>query len=126
MPCHQFSCSKVIFIEYPAPIPKKLRDFIKNAEDGIIIFSLGYTGFTPEDVPSNIIDAFVDAFAQFKQKVIMRFDEKLIEHVPDNVLVANWIPQQELLGKQKKNYSHCSIFHVLIVNTLEKFQLYTP
>ena len=102
------------FAEFPEPLPKRISDFIKDAEEGLIIFSLGYTGFTPEDVPRHIIQAFVDAFAQLKHKVIMRFDEKLIEHVPDNVLVANWLPQQELLGKQHFVHKMLPHSHLMI------------
>ena len=43
--------------------------------------------------------AFISAFARLEQKVVMRFDPKFLPFVPDNVMVANWVPQQEILGK---------------------------
>ena len=64
------------------------------------MFSLGYTGFNAKDVPHQIVTAFVNAFAKLKQKVIMRFDANYLPYVPENVMVRDWIPQQDLLGKR--------------------------
>ncbi len=65
----------------------------------MVLFSLGYTGFSAKDVPVPIVLSFIDAFAKLKQKVIMRFDRKYLPYVPENVMVRDWIPQQDLLGK---------------------------
>ena len=69
----------------------EVAEFVKDANQGIILFSLGYTGpavrprytrllalvfnilgFSPEDVPKDVVDAFVTAFSRVEQKVIMR------------------------------------------------------
>ena len=67
----------------------EVAEFVKDARRGIILFSLGYTGqsvsqsvlksryhdilgFSPEDVPKNVVNAFVTAFGKLEQKVIMR------------------------------------------------------
>ena len=63
------------------------------------MFSLGCTGFSAKDFPAEVTSSFVSAFAKLKQKVIMRFDPTLIPDVPDNVIVSNWVPQQEILGE---------------------------
>ena len=67
----------------------------------MILFSLGYTGFSAKDMPKQVVGALVDAFASLDQKVIMRFDQSVMPYVPNNVLVSNWIPQQDLLGMYK-------------------------
>jgi glucuronosyltransferase len=45
-----------------------------------------------------VTQAFISAFARLEQKVIMRFDPKFLTNVPDNVMVVNWVPQQDILG----------------------------
>ena len=77
---------------------KEYEDFINSAEAGVILFSLGCTGFSAKDFPAEVTSSFISAFAKLKQKVIMRFDPALIQNVPDNVIVSNWVPQQEILG----------------------------
>jgi hypothetical protein len=44
---------------------------------------------------------FSDIVTRLKQKVIMRFDPNLVDKVPDNVMVSNWVPQQDILGKPR-------------------------
>ena len=51
----------------------EVAEFVSDADEGIILFSLGYTGFSPADVPKHVIDSFLTSFAGLKQKVIMRF-----------------------------------------------------
>jgi len=94
--------------DFPNSLPSNIANFIKDADDGIVLFSLGYTGFTPQDVPQSLIKAFTDAFSKIKQKVIMRFKKNLVSNVPDNVLVVDWIPQHDLLGES--NFTFLSVF----------------
>ena len=111
-------------LDFPNSLPSNIANFIKDADDGIVLFSLGYTGFTPQDVPQSLIKAFTDAFSKIKQKVIMRqvrlkssnhlrfmyyrFKKNLVSNVPDNVLVVDWIPQHDLLGES--NFTFLSVF----------------
>ena len=66
------------------------EDFISGAEYGVVLFSLGYTGFSAKDVPSDVVKALMDAFAAMEQRVIMRFDSSILPHIPSNVMVADW------------------------------------
>lgn len=72
--------------------------FIEEANNGVILFSLGFTGFDSKDVPTEVVSSFLSAFGKVEQRVIMRFDPKYLPEVPDNVMAAEWIPQQEILG----------------------------
>ena len=73
-------------------------DFINEAEHGVILFSLGYTGFSAKDIPKQVVKSLIDTFAKLQQRVIMRFDVNVLPYIPDNVLVSNWVPQNDILG----------------------------
>ena len=75
------------------PLEGKFRDFVEGAEKGVVLFSLGYTGFKPKDVPKFLVSAFLEAFSKLEQRVIMRFDPSLVENIPDNILIVPWFPQ---------------------------------
>jgi hypothetical protein len=45
-----------------------------------------------------VTQALISAFARLEQKVIMRFDSKFVKNVPENVMIVNWVPQQDVLG----------------------------
>ena len=75
------------------------KDFIEDAEHGVILFSLGYTGFSASDIPKNVILALLESFASIDQRVIMRFDKDVLPYIPNNVMVSNWVPQVAILGK---------------------------
>lgn len=67
-----------------------------EAEHGVILFSLGST-LKSSTLEQNLIKAFRDAFAEIPQQVIWKFEEQ-IENLPENVMVAKWIPQRDILG----------------------------
>ena len=75
------------------------KSFIEEANNGVILFSLGFTGFDSKDIPTAVVTAFLSAFSQLQQRVIMRFDPKYLPYKPKNVMAEEWIPQQEILGK---------------------------
>ena len=75
------------------------KSFIEGAINGVILFSLGFTGFDSKDIPTAVVTAFLSAFSQLQQRVIMRFDPKYLPYKPNNVMAEEWIPQQEILGK---------------------------
>lgn len=103
------------------PLPLDIANFIQDAEDGLVLFSLGYTGFEPQDVPRHIIAAFLKVFSGLEQKVIMRwisrlqhqtsrlnttinfhrFNKTLFSEIPSNVLIVDWLPQHDLLSNNR-------------------------
>ena len=49
-------------------------------------------------MPLKIKEAFVNAFARLPQKVILKWETLRSENVPVNILMTNWLPQNDLLG----------------------------
>ena len=50
-------------------------------------------------VNANVTSMFARAFAKLPQKIIWKLNGKPSADVPPNVKVAEWIPQNDLLGK---------------------------
>lgn len=76
---------------------QKIKNFINGAKHGAILFTFGSI------TKSNVITAemrtlFRDAFAQIPERVIWKFEEK-IEGLSDNVMLVDWVPQRDVLGK---------------------------
>ena len=89
--------------------------FVAGAEKGVVLFSLGYTGFKAADVPHYLVTAFLQAFSRLEERVIMRFDASLVEDIPENVLIVPWFPQHDLLAHPatKVFVTHCGMTGVL-------------
>ena len=92
------------------PLPQHMAEFISDADDGLVLFSLGYTGFTPEDVPAHLMNSFINSFSKLSQKVIVRYKKELLSKIPENVLVVDWLPQHDLLGEQLYNCETLNLF----------------
>jgi glucuronosyltransferase len=53
-------------------------------------------------MPEKLVKMFVDVFARIPQQVFWKWEKSssiLIENLPNNVKIVNWLPQQDLLGK---------------------------
>ena len=64
-----------------AALPKKLRDFMDRAEDGVILFSLGFTMH-----PTAKYEPILEALSRLPQRVVMKLDVRP-KQVPKNIMV---------------------------------------
>lgn len=85
-------------IKPPKPLPKYLQDFIDEAENGVVFFSLG-SFLQSSEMPKEKIQLFLDVFGKLKQRVIWKFEDETIK-TPPNVLVKKWLPQSDILAHQ--------------------------
>jgi UDP:flavonoid glycosyltransferase YjiC (YdhE family) len=81
------------------PLDKDFKDFLDGAKDGAIYFSMG-SNLKSELMPQEKVKAFVDAFAELKQRVIWKWEAETLPGQPKNLKVGSWMPQQEILGLQ--------------------------
>lgn len=82
------------------PLPKDLETFVASSgNDGFIIFGLGSFAQSMH-FPQRMKEAFLNAFGKLKQKVIWKFEDDSLK-TPPNVMITNWMPQQDLLGHPK-------------------------
>ncbi|XP_074028347.1 uncharacterized protein [Leptinotarsa decemlineata] len=79
----------------PKPLPKGLKQFLDGADNGVIYFSLG-SNVKSKTMSNEFKKAIIGAFAEIPYKVLMKIDGEL-EGISSNVLVQNWMPQQDIL-----------------------------
>jgi UDP:flavonoid glycosyltransferase YjiC (YdhE family) len=79
------------------PLDKNFKDFIDGAKEGVVYFSMG-TNLRSELMAPEKIKAFLDAFSEIPQRVLWKWEADSLPGKSDNVKVAPWMPQQEILG----------------------------
>ncbi|KAK7574409.1 hypothetical protein V9T40_011600 [Parthenolecanium corni] len=80
----------------PKSLPSNMQKFMDEAEFGVVFLSLGST--VEPSALDNLGNIFIQALKNIPQRVIMKWDPKLLQNIPDNVLVQEWIPQNEVLN----------------------------
>ncbi|XP_051750177.1 UDP-glucuronosyltransferase 2A1-like [Ctenopharyngodon idella] len=80
------------------PLSKELEKFVQSSGDhGIVVFSLGsmINNLTMERA-----NTIASALGQIPQKVVWRYSGKTPETLAPNTKLYDWIPQNDLLGKE--------------------------
>lgn len=89
---------------------KNLENFLDGAKDeGVILFSMG-TNVKSSDIQPDKLQAFFNVFSKLKQKIIWKWeDDKIPAKKPSNVLMQNWLPQDDILAHPNVRLfiSHC-------------------
>lgn len=80
-----------------SPLPKNLQKWLDEAEHGAIYMSMG-SNVKSANLSPKSLDAITHTFRQLKQRVIWKFENDSLPGLPKNVLVSNWLPQDDLLS----------------------------
>ncbi|KAF2894451.1 hypothetical protein ILUMI_11721, partial [Ignelater luminosus] len=81
----------------PKPLPKDLQDYLDNAKEGVIFFSMG-SNLRSADLPKEKRDAILRVFSKLKQKVLWKWESETLPGQPSNVKLSKWLPQQSILA----------------------------
>lgn len=81
----------------PKKLPKDLQQFMDNATEGVIYFSLG-SNLIPSQMPKEKKDIILKALGARKEQVLWKWDEETLENQPGNIKISKWFPQQGILG----------------------------
>lgn len=84
-------------VEKPTKLPEHLQNYLDNAKNGVILFSMG-SGFQSKNLDLKVRTMFLNVFAKLKQNVIWKFESEL-KNRPKNLKTFKWLPQQDVLGK---------------------------
>uniref|UniRef100_A0A0A9VZX9 UDP-glucuronosyltransferase n=1 Tax=Lygus hesperus TaxID=30085 RepID=A0A0A9VZX9_LYGHE len=82
----------------PRPLPKVLKQIMDDAQEGVVYFNLGSNINMAEDLPKEVLDAFIKVFSKLKQKVLWKWAGKNYPPVTSNVYMLDWFPQQDVLA----------------------------
>ncbi|CAH0555383.1 unnamed protein product [Brassicogethes aeneus] len=83
-------------VSKPEKLPNDLQEFLDNAKEGIVLFSLG-SNLQSSDLPEHMKNAILKTLSKLKQKVLWKFEVD-IPNKPKNVKIMNWLPQNSVLA----------------------------
>nr|XP_033326685.1 uncharacterized protein LOC117220621 [Megalopta genalis] len=90
------------------PLPKDIKMFLDEAEDGVLYFNLGSMVRTAS-MPEETLNVVLNVLASFPRKVIWKWEADELPKKLDNVLVKKWLPQYDILTYQYwQDYSTCT------------------
>ncbi|XP_050310088.1 UDP-glucosyltransferase 2-like [Anthonomus grandis grandis] len=85
-------------VKEPKELPLDLRNFLDEAEEGVVYFSLG-SNVNSNHLPLEKKLAIAEAFSDIKERVLWKFeDTSFAKNLPKNVKVSQWFPQQDILA----------------------------
>lgn len=70
---------------------------MNESEHGVIYMSLG-SHINPANFKKQM-SAILEVFRGLPQRVLLKHEPEEGSHVPPNVKVSNWFPQQDILGE---------------------------
>jgi len=86
------SCSK------PIPLPHDLKDWVQEAEHGVILVSFGSV-VKASKMADDKKRIMLKVFSKLKQRIIWKWESPM-EDAPPNVLISAWLPQTSLLAHE--------------------------
>lgn len=81
---------------------QKIEKFIDESDQGVILVSFGSIA-KGSTINEKTLLAFKQAFAEIPQRVIWKYEEQ-IEDLSNNVMISDWIPQRDILGRSSTIY----------------------
>ncbi|XP_049808794.1 UDP-glucosyltransferase 2-like [Schistocerca nitens] len=79
------------------PLPKDIQQFLDGGEHGVIYFSLG-SNMRSIFLPETVIRALLETFSELPQRVLWKFEDDNLPERPENVKIAKWLPQHDVLA----------------------------
>lgn len=85
-------------------LPRYIENFVSDPE-GFVLFGVGSI-IKMDEMPKKMLDVFLRVFARLDQRVVWQWKgTHQPANISDNVLLLDWLPQQDLLG-----HKNCKVF----------------
>ncbi|KAG5880368.1 hypothetical protein JTB14_029494 [Gonioctena quinquepunctata] len=84
-------------IKPPKKLPDDLQEFLDDAKEGVIYFSMG-SNLKTKDLPSETRNQILKAFSRRKEKILWKWEDDFLPGQPPNVFLKKWFPQQDILA----------------------------
>ncbi|KAJ4429514.1 hypothetical protein ANN_21683, partial [Periplaneta americana] len=104
----------------PDPLPQDLQQFLDEANEGVIYFSLG-SNARSDHMPEEKIRVFLEVFSEVSIKVLWKWESDILPGQPSNVRTGKWLPQQDILETivfNTTNNIECSEFNIDLCRSL--------
>lgn len=77
---------------------KEVQDILDSANDGVIYFSMG-SNAKSKDFSPEVKNTLMKAFDELPFTILWKYEEDVLPGKPENVKIAKWLPQQDVLSK---------------------------
>jgi len=96
------------------PLPPDLQKYLDSSPEGVILVSFG-SSISPSSMTEEKRKEFINAFKGLKNRIIWKWDSAASDDLPDNVMIRDWLPQQDLLAHSnlKVFVSHGGLLSVM-------------
>ncbi|KAB0795113.1 hypothetical protein PPYR_11952 [Photinus pyralis] len=84
-------------VSSPKQLPKDLQEYLDEAKDGAIYFSMG-SNLKGKDMNEDVRNAILKVFSKLKHKVLWKWEADVLPNQPKNVRLGKWFPQQDILA----------------------------
>ncbi|KAK5649594.1 hypothetical protein RI129_000623 [Pyrocoelia pectoralis] len=84
-------------IKPTAALPKDLKEYLDNAKEGVIFFSMG-SNLRSRDLTDTRREAILKAFAELSEKVLWKWEDESLPNQSSNVRISKWVPQNDVLA----------------------------
>ncbi|XP_066994908.2 UDP-glycosyltransferase UGT5 [Anabrus simplex] len=84
-------------IKPPKKLPQDLQNYLDDAPDGVIYFSMG-SALRSTEFPEIKRRALLDTFSKLKQKVLWKWEDDNLPDQPPNLRISKWFPQADILA----------------------------
>ena len=72
-----------------------------SSDSGFILFAIGSL-VKMDEMPEEVVQSFIRVFSRLPQRVVWQWKGAPRKDLPKNVLPMSWLPQQDLLGNERK------------------------
>ncbi|GAB0091279.1 uncharacterized protein DMENIID0001_060990 [Sergentomyia squamirostris] len=79
----------------PDQLPQDIQIFMDNAKDGVVYVSFGTT-HTCANITKT--DYILRTLTKLKQRVLIKWGSDVQLDTPENIMIKNWFPQQDILA----------------------------
>ncbi|KAL3289135.1 hypothetical protein HHI36_003572 [Cryptolaemus montrouzieri] len=79
-------------------LPEDLQKYLDSAKDGAVLFSMGSVVKVGENIPKEQLDIIMTGLGKLAPIKVLFKSEVKIPTAPKNVLISNWLPQNDILA----------------------------
>lgn len=85
-----------------------LKSYLDSSKNGVIYISFG-TNVMPSMLPQEKIQVLINVFSKLPYNILWKWDKEELPGKTDNIRIAKWFPQSDLLSKYLDELSNvCS------------------